>query len=119
MHRMQASALHVHTYCSCGMMPILSGVRMEAGDMGLAEEGYMDEDMEEGPGEGVGTPGMEGEGRMCDGGAEGGGISALAGGFEVGVCSCKDLPRGSTTWHKVYTTYVHPVSSGCHGFWYW
>lgn len=67
---------------------------MEAGDMGLAEEGYMDEDMEEGPGEGVGTPGMEGEGRMCDGGAEGGGISALAGGFEVGVCRSIQLVLG-------------------------
>lgn len=38
------------------MIPMLSGVRAEAGvwgDMGLAEDGYA-EDMEEGPGEGDG-----------------------------------------------------------------
>lgn len=41
---------------------MLSGVRAEAGvcgDMGLAEDGYADEDMEEGPGEWS----MKGEGR--------------------------------------------------------
>ena len=43
---------------------MLSGVRIDPGvwgDMGLADEGYMDEDMEEGPDDG---PPMEGDGRI-------------------------------------------------------
>ena len=71
---------------------MLSGVRTEAGvwgDMGLADDGYMDEVAEEGPDEGDGPrvedgP-MEGEGR----GADGGSISALEGGFEAGACCYK------------------------------
>lgn len=66
---------------------MLSGVRTEAGvwgDMGLADDGYMDDVAEEGPDEGprVEDGPIEGEGR----GADGGSISALEGGFEAGAC---------------------------------
>ncbi len=48
--------------------------------MGLAEEGYIDEDMEED------GPLIEGDGRTWDGGTEGGGIREMEGGLEPGVC---------------------------------
>lgn len=75
------------------MIPMLSGVRTEPGDMGLAEEGYMDEGIEEGPGEGEGP--MEGEGRTWEGGADGGSINALdRGGLEPGPCCCnREVPH--------------------------
>lgn len=72
---------------------MLSGVRTEPGDMGLAEEGYMDEGIEEGPGEGEGP--MEGEGRTWEGGADGGSINALdRGGLEPGPCWSIQLVLG-------------------------
>lgn len=58
--------------------------------MGLAEEGYIEEEEEEGEDIDGGPPGvgpMEGEGRMLpwEGGADGGSINALDGGFEPGA----------------------------------
>ena len=72
---------------------MLSGVRVEAGvwgDIGLADDGYIEEDEEEEEEEEEEGPGVgptDGEGRIWEGGADGGSISPLLRGFaEPGFC---------------------------------
>lgn len=82
------------THCNCGTMPMLSGVRVEPGvsaEPGVCGEGgNMDEEdeaEEEGPEEAEEGPAGEGDGRICDGGADGGGISMFTEGLLApGVC---------------------------------
>lgn len=83
---------------------MLSGVRVEAGvwgDMGLADDGYIEEDKEEGPG--VGPP-TDGEGRMWEGGADGGSINPLLRGFaEPGFCSWRYIETSNFTFTRTDT----------------
>lgn len=78
--------------------------------MGLADDGYMDEDMEEGPGEGEGP--MEGEGRTWEGGADGGSIIELdGGGFELGACCCnREVVHMVVKYKEWRSTAVRPSS---------